>query len=69
MWRKQYDGEPKTEKLAPGVCLTIPHGTAFQFRADETGDALEVVAVTMPPWPQNDEVEAQPQQGVWAPSF
>jgi mannose-6-phosphate isomerase-like protein (cupin superfamily) len=48
--------------LEPGVCLTIPVGTAFQFRTSGP-DALEAVAVTMPPWPGDDE--AQPAQGRW----
>src|SRR6266568_5091462 len=34
MWRRQEGQEPTTENLRPGICLTIPLGTAFQFRAD-----------------------------------
>jgi mannose-6-phosphate isomerase-like protein (cupin superfamily) len=45
-----------------GVCLTIPLGTHFQFRA--TGSApLAALGVTMPPWP--GEGEAVPVQGRW----
>ena len=55
MWRS--DGEhDEVAALAPGVCLTIPLGTAFQFRA--AGDApLAAFAVTMPPWPAEADDE------------
>ncbi len=69
MWRQQGNDEPTVEDLRPGVCLTIPLGTAFQFRADGIGTALEVVAVTMPPWPPNGEDESRPEQGPWVPTF
>src|SRR5262245_437493 len=49
MWRRQ-DGREQTVDLLPGICLTIPLGTQFQFRAD-SHTALCAVAVTMPPWP------------------
>jgi mannose-6-phosphate isomerase-like protein (cupin superfamily) len=53
MWRDAGDGG-SVEILEPGVCLTIPAGTAFQFRS--LGDqALAAVAITMPPWPGDDE--------------
>ncbi|MFJ8813673.1 cupin domain-containing protein [Amycolatopsis thermoflava] len=61
MWRGQGTREEVTE-LAPGVCLTIPLGTAFQFRAG--ADGLAVVAVTTPPWPGAGE-EASPTAGHW----
>jgi mannose-6-phosphate isomerase-like protein (cupin superfamily) len=61
MWRGAGD-EQSYASLAAGVCLTIPRGISFQFRA--TGDEpLEVVGVTMPPWPGPDE--AEPVQGPW----
>ena len=53
MWRKLGDREEITE-VAPGVSITIPTGTQFQFRCDP-GEPLEAVAVTMPPWPGADE--------------
>jgi mannose-6-phosphate isomerase-like protein (cupin superfamily) len=53
MWRKQDDRE-ETIDLSPGICLTIPLGTSFQFRADDT-TALEVIGVTMPAWPGDGE--------------
>jgi len=53
MWRKQGAREEVTA-LEPGVCLTVPLGTAFQFRC--TGAAsLTILGVTMPPWPGQDE--------------
>lgn len=55
MWRRQ-GGREETVDLAPGTCLTIPVGTAFQFRA--AADApFSAVAVTMPPWPGEGEAE------------
>ena len=63
MWRKQGDREEIVD-LEPGLCLTIPLGTHFQFRASADG-ALSVVAVTMPPWPGDQE--AAVVAGPWAP--
>lgn len=67
MWRQQEGNEPTTVDLRPGICLTIPLGTAFQFRADSPDQPLQVVAVTMPPWPAASEQEARPEQGCWTP--
>jgi mannose-6-phosphate isomerase-like protein (cupin superfamily) len=61
MWRRHGDHEEIVD-LSVGVCLTIPLGTTFQFRADDTG-ALSAVAVTMPPWPGPDEAIAE--SGPW----
>jgi mannose-6-phosphate isomerase-like protein (cupin superfamily) len=71
MWRRQEAQEPTIVDLRPGVCLTIPLGTAFQFRADGArgGEPLRVVAVTMPPWPLDSADEARPEQGPWAPAL
>lgn len=53
MWRKYEDAE-SVVPLKRGVCLSIPAGVAFQFKA--LGDEpLEAVAVTMPPWPGDNE--------------
>ena len=53
MWRRQ-DGRETVQPVEPGVCLTIPLGTHFQFRS--VGDTpLSAVAITMPPWPGPDE--------------
>ena len=64
IWRLQ-DGVELIDPLAPGTSLTIPLGTAFQFRA-EGGAPLAFVAITMPPWPGMDE--ARPVEGPWAPT-
>jgi mannose-6-phosphate isomerase-like protein (cupin superfamily) len=64
MWRKLGDHEEITE-VVPGVSITIPTGTQFQFRCDG-GEPLEAVAVTMPPWPGYDE--AYPVTGIWVPT-
>jgi mannose-6-phosphate isomerase-like protein (cupin superfamily) len=69
MWRQQEGREPIVTVLRTGVCLTIPLGTRFQFRADAPGEPLTVVAVTMPPWPDDDEHEARREEGPWTPAF
>jgi mannose-6-phosphate isomerase-like protein (cupin superfamily) len=53
MWRKHGPRE-ETTPLEPGLCLTIPLGTHFQFRT-VGAEPLAAVAVTMPPWPGDDE--------------
>jgi len=64
MWRKQGERE-EIVPVEPGVCLTIPLGTHFQFRS--FGDEpLTAVAVTMPPWP--GEGEAVIVGGPWPPT-
>jgi mannose-6-phosphate isomerase-like protein (cupin superfamily) len=64
MWRRQ-DGREQVVELEPGVCVTIPQGTHFQFRA-APGAALSAVGVTMPPWPGAEE--AVPVTGKWVAS-
>ncbi len=64
MWRRQGTREEITA-LVPGVCLTIPLGTQFQFRAD-AHEPVSAVAITMPPWP--GEGEAIVVTGPWEPS-
>lgn len=61
MWRRQGADE-SVVALRPGVSLSIPRGTRFQFRAGPHA-ALVAVAVTMPPWPGPDEALAVP--GYW----
>lgn len=63
MWRKQGNRE-EIASLAPGVTLTIPQGTHFQFRAHNS-EPLCAIAITMPPWPGPDE--AYRVQGKWKP--
>lgn len=61
MWRRQGDRE-EIVPVEPGVSLTIPLGTQFQFRA--LGDRpLSAIGVTMPPWP--GEGEAVEVEGPW----
>ncbi|MGW4930997.1 cupin domain-containing protein [Agromyces sp. NPDC004153] len=65
MWRRRGDTEVYAQ-LSPGTSLTIPLGTAFQFRAD--GDVpLRILGVTIPPWP-GDGAEATDIEGPWVPS-
>jgi mannose-6-phosphate isomerase-like protein (cupin superfamily) len=62
MWRRR-GAQEEIVPLRPGVALSIPVGTAFQFR--NLGDGpLDVVLVTMPPWPGAEE--AMPAAGPWA---
>ncbi len=64
MW--QSDGQSaQVLNLEAGTCLTIPVGIRFQFRAG--GDEpLAAVAITMPPWPGDDEAERV--EGTWPPT-
>jgi len=55
LWRKQAAKEEITA-LDPGLCVSLPRGTHFQFRAS-TSEALTFVAVTIPRWPGDEEVE------------
>ena len=65
MWRKQ-DGKPAAiDDVYPGVCLTIPLGTHFQFRSFGY-EPLAAIGVTMPPWP--GEGEAILVTGQWQPT-
>jgi len=62
MWLAD-DDRTRLVALRPGVCVAIPCGTRFQFRAAEE---LGVFGVTMPPWPGDDE--AVRVDGAWAPT-
>jgi mannose-6-phosphate isomerase-like protein (cupin superfamily) len=61
IWRRS-GGTESVVDAAPGLCLTIPLGTHFQFRAEPEAP-FAFVAVTMPPWPGGDE--AYPVAGPW----
>ena len=61
MWRRSGDNEDVV-RLDPGICVSIPVGTHFQFRA-VGGEPLAAVGVTMPPWPGPHEAIAVP--GKW----
>lgn len=64
MWRKQ-EGQGSVVDVHPGVCITIPLGTHFQFRSFGH-EPLAAVAVTMPPWPGEGEAIVVP--GEWQPT-
>jgi mannose-6-phosphate isomerase-like protein (cupin superfamily) len=64
MWRKRAEQE-EVATLAPGVSLTIPLGTEFQFRSFGP-EPLAMVAITMPPWPGDGE--AYVVEGKWLPN-
>ena len=56
VWRKQGERDQVLD-VAPGLSLTIPLGTDFQFR--NTGEVpLEFIIATTPPWPGEDEAVA-----------
>ena len=65
MWRAQ-SGHEEIVALRPGVSLSIPLGTHFQFRSTGTVP-LEAVAITMPPWPDTPD-EAYAVTGRWTAS-
>jgi mannose-6-phosphate isomerase-like protein (cupin superfamily) len=61
MWRRSGEHE-EIITMAPGVSLTIPVGTSFQFRA--TGnEELRIIISTMPRWPGKHEAVEVP--GLW----
>jgi len=64
MWRRSGDVE-EVVAVEPGVSISIPVGTAFQFRSHGPG-ALTAFCVTMPPWPSMDE--AYEVEGPWEAS-
>ena len=61
MWRK-LESHEEVVPVESGVCITIPLGTWFQFRALGT-EPLRALGVTMPPWP--GEGEAYEIPGKW----
>ena len=61
MWRS-FEGLSEVVEVERDVCISIPVGTSFQFRALE-GEPLAAVGVTMPPWPGPDE--AVLVEGAW----
>jgi mannose-6-phosphate isomerase-like protein (cupin superfamily) len=64
MWRKWGDDEDVVP-VSPGVCITIPLGTSFQFRASGE-ESLAAIGATIPPWPGAGE--AQIVTGPWEPT-
>ena len=66
LWRKEVaSATEEIVELQAGVAVSIPLGTAFQFRALGS-QPLELVMTTLPPWPGPDE--AVPVPGVWPAS-
>jgi mannose-6-phosphate isomerase-like protein (cupin superfamily) len=61
MWPKLGRQEGIVE-IGPGVSITIPTGTHFQFRCDGL-EPLAAIGTTMPPWPGEGEAYGVP--GVW----
>ena len=53
IWRRQNERE-SVDCLERGVCVSIPAGTAFQFRCSGS-ESMLIAAVTMPPWPGDEE--------------
>jgi mannose-6-phosphate isomerase-like protein (cupin superfamily) len=64
MWHRQEENEGIVP-VEPGVCITIPRGTHFQFRSFGY-EPLGAVGITMPPWP--GEGEAIVVKGKWPPT-
>ena len=64
MWRKLGELEEVVE-VCPGISISIPTGTHFQFRSDGV-EPLVAIGATMPPWPGDEE--AVPVQGRWDPT-
>ena len=64
MWRRSHDHEEIVD-VEPGVAITIPVGTCFQFRS-LSHEPLTAVGTTMPPWP--GESEAVTIDGIWDPT-
>lgn len=56
MWFGDPDGTERILALQPGVSFAIPVGTRFQLR-NAGNRPLDAIAVTMPPWPGEDEAE------------
>jgi mannose-6-phosphate isomerase-like protein (cupin superfamily) len=65
MWRRQDDRE-KTVELTPGLSLTVPGGTTFQFKASDD-ESLHVLGATIPSYPIGSEDEVIVEQGPWTP--
>ena len=61
MWRR-LDKHEDIVEVGPGVSITIPVGTHFQFRSD-SDEPLVAIGATMPPWP--GEGEAYAVEGPW----
>jgi mannose-6-phosphate isomerase-like protein (cupin superfamily) len=65
MWRRPDDGEESIVDVEPGVSITIPLGTTFQFRSLGR-EPLTAIGATMPRWPGSGE--AILSEGPWTPT-
>jgi mannose-6-phosphate isomerase-like protein (cupin superfamily) len=65
-WRRNAEGQESSVEVGPGVCITIPSRTRFQFKA-LGAEPLTAFGVTMPPWPGSGEREVQAVKGPWTP--
>ena len=61
LWRKHFQSEAIVQ-IHPGLSISIPIGTHFQFRNDGI-EPLTAIGTTMPPWP--GEAEAYAVKGKW----
>jgi mannose-6-phosphate isomerase-like protein (cupin superfamily) len=61
MWR-ELEGVEEIVSVEPGMCITLPLGTKFQFRSYGY-EPLAAIGVTMPNWPGTGE--AYQVQGKW----
>jgi mannose-6-phosphate isomerase-like protein (cupin superfamily) len=72
MWRRsEQTGEEETVLLEPGVALTIPSSTQFQFRSFGS-EPLTAVGATVPAWPgigdDSGRGEVYVVDGPWNPT-
>ena len=65
MWRRLGEHE-EVVAVGPGVSISIPTGTHFQFRCDGL-EPLTAIGATMPPWPGEGEVFHV--EGKWQPTI
>ena len=65
MWRRLGEHE-EVVAVGPGISISIPTGTHFQFRCDGL-EPLTAIGATMPPWP--GEGEALHVEGKWPPTI
>ena len=65
LWQRDEQGREEVIDLSPGLCVTVPLGHAFQFRADAHTN-LEMLLATCPPWPSG--IEADELIGPWSPT-
>ena len=65
LWRKLGTNEEDVVELVPGISVSLPPGTHFQFRSTGS-ETLEVIGVTVPAWAGAED--AYPVEGKWAAS-